>query len=255
MRPLTRKALDEVGGWARFTLGFARIFEQRCVTRSYFGRERSVHDHGHFQIDGSRPETIVVLRGIAPAARKRAKPYSFETHPLAALHFDDILGNTDIRQHSNTDQPVTIDGAVLFGEIIVESLNDRDQSLIVANRRIAHVESKQNLGVNAVPVLLAQPLLCTAASWRTVVIENRRIEVFRWSAAEKTRTTVNQWFALQQQAIATVAESHPARRPITIRLGHPMCPLLGRRLEVTVCRDVAIISRHKMPSLKLASLT
>src|SRR6266545_1686361 len=119
-------------------------------------------------------------------------------------------------------------------------------AMSAALSRIAALRtSKANLGVDAVLVLLAQSLFGGAAARRIVIIQNSWIENFRRASAVEAGAAIDQLAALQQQGIAPVGELDPPRRAVAILPHNSMGPLLGRRFEVTVCGNVAIVSSHE----------
>src|SRR5512145_1558925 len=134
VRSLAREALHEVGRRPLLALRLARIFKEPRLARPDFGWKRRVHDRRHCKIDRSGPKTIVIRRRKTLAARKSAEPHGFESHAFAPFHLSYVFLDTDVGQHGDADETVAIDGAILFGEVIVEALDDRHESALVADR-------------------------------------------------------------------------------------------------------------------------
>src|SRR6185295_18714707 len=107
-------------------------------------------------------------------------------------------------------------------------------------RPIAYVQGEQNLGVDTVAVLLAQPLRGGTAAGSVVEIQHRRIEVLRGAAAVEARAAIDERPAFDQQSVAPVGKLDAPRRAPAVLLRHSVGPLLGRRFKVAVSRHVAV---------------
>ena len=76
------------------------------------------------------------------SAWESAEPNSLQAHAFAPFHLGNVFLCADVRQNRDADETVSIDCAIFLGEIIVEPLNDGDERRLIADRRVAHVESE-----------------------------------------------------------------------------------------------------------------
>ena len=119
------------------------------------------------------------------------------------------------------------------------------------NRRIQH------LGVDAVFVLLTQPLrgVAGAVIWCAIGLVVRRAGEADRTAAGDVLTVVQQRLAFDQPRFAARGQLQQPRRPITPLFGHIFHPTIGRRLHVPICRYHAVPSRHPATPLPSAIVT
>ena len=187
VRSLAREALHEIRRRPRFARRLLRIFEKPGLARADFGRTKCARSPA-FPSPAPPPKNDRPRPTENSVRLKRAQPDRLQAHAFAALHFGDIFFGSDVQENGHSDQPVSIDGAILLAKIIVASLNDGDERL----SRIAGCTSEaNNTGVDAVLVLLAQSLHGGATSG-VVSKSNRRVKTFRWPAGVKTGAAVNQ---------------------------------------------------------------
>jgi hypothetical protein len=107
-------------------------------------------------------------------------------------------------------------------------MDDGDHCHFVPDVLIADIECEQYFRVNAVLILLAQPLLGRAATRRGVIIHDCRIKSLRRFAAVKARSAIHHSLAFQLEAVVAVCQLDPSRGSLPVLLRNSVYPLLGR---------------------------
>src|SRR6185295_4415524 len=129
------------------------------ITPAVLPGEGGMNGQRHVEIEGCGPKLVVFRSRKTLTAWKRVQPNGFKSFLLAASHFSDVFVDADIGQDGDADESMGSHAAVFLDEIIVESLHDREKCGFIRDRRIARFAREEQLRINAVLILLLQPLL------------------------------------------------------------------------------------------------
>ena len=193
------------------------------------------------------PEPVVVVAGVAPAARVGGQPHGLQPHPCASFHLCDVFVRAGIGEDRHADEPLRVHGAVLFREVVVEAPDDGEKGLPVPDGPVPDPEREQDFRIEAVLIHLAQPLLGPARPRRVVIEDTGGVEPFGRPSGVPARTAVRKGLALVDDGIAPVRQLDAARRAVAVLGGDPVRPHLRWRLEVSVRRDEPIGPGHASP--------
>ena len=129
-------------------------------------------------------------------AWKRVQPNGFKSFLLAASHFSDVFVDSDIGQDGDAHEPMWSHAAVFLDEIIVESLHDREKCVFIRDRRIARFAREEQFRINAVLILLLQPLLRRPRADSVVEIQSHRGKCFQRFPGELIGSSERNWPSL-----------------------------------------------------------
>ena len=137
------------------------------------GVEGDVRRERHVQVEGGRPEAVVLGSRDVVATRVLGKGDALEPRAGAVLHLVDGILDARVRQHAHDHQPLGGYRAVLLVHELVPRVIDRQVGVVVVDlEEVGAVEVvEQDLSVDAVHVLLPQALLVAAgaALWAMVL--------------------------------------------------------------------------------------
>jgi hypothetical protein len=136
--------------------------------------------------------------------------------------------------------------AVFFDKIIVKAFDDREECGPILDRRIARFAREEQLRINAVLVLLLQPLLRRPRADRVIKIQLHRGKSFQSFPGELIGSPECNRPSLFHDDVIAVRQLDPARRAFAVGLGNAVRPHIRRALEMAIGRKVAILLNHVM---------
>ena len=168
------------------------------------------------------------------------------------LHLGDRVIDIGDRDDPHADQTVGRDGAIFLAEPVVvaadHGLVDLVMRDVAPEHRPRDHRREQDLGVDAVLVLLADALLRAAGAGRVGDLEAEGLPCAGGApGAQIEEIGLQQRLALDHQRVAAIGQFDRMRRPFAVFLGHAMHPALGRHFEMPVRRHQPVLSRHSRP--------
>lgn len=211
------------------------------------GPEAGVHRDRHVHVGGRRPEPVVFRRRVVVAAGEggdlhHLHPSLFTPMQLVQGGVQPPLGNAP-----HPDQPIRVRGAVLLHLPPVVGARQGQVRLVVLypSARTAHAAHArvQHLGIHRVGVHLPQPLLRVPGPRHLVPLQPDRPELLRPLARVKVHAAPVDT-ALDQETVAAVRQLDAPGREPPVFLRDASRPLVGRHLDVGICRDPSVVSSH-----------
>ena len=195
---------------------------------------------GHPELNGLPPEQVVLGCRRTRPVRERTEADAAETDPPGPLQLRDGVLDARCRDDRVADEPVRGDGAVVLGQEIVEGPHHGHIRLAVLDvldeagdehRRVEH------LGIDAVPVLLAETLACVAGARdrrRPVGLPVRAALDLERSAGGNILAVVNERAPLDDPPLTSGAQLDQPRRPVHVLVRHVPDPGVRRDLQMPV---------------------
>ena len=209
------------------------------------------------ELDALLPELVVFRLREAGAVREHVERDALEPGVVRELHLGDRVVDVADRRDRVADEPVGRDRAVVVREPRVVGPQHRPVDLAVgdaleeAGREHGREE---HLGVDAVLVLLPEPLLGRArAVVRRAVgpVVRAGVEADR-AAPGDVLAVLEQRLALDEPALAALGQLDEAGRAVApTSRGRSLHPGIGRRLDVPVGGDRPVVARHLAASFFL----
>ena len=157
-----------------------------------------------------------------------------ESHVRTALQLRDVFVDADVGQHGSADETIRRQPAKLFDKVIVERPHDGQERVPVPDGGVARFGGVEHLGVDAVGVLLLQPLFRRSRAAGVVEIEADGAELLGRLARELVRAADLERPAFLDDGVHAVGQLDAPGRPVAILRRHPMRPHVRGRLEVAV---------------------
>ena len=223
-----------------------RLHEQGVGSRPQgrVGRE------GHAQLERSLPESVVLGAGLSGAVGERAEADGLEAQPVHPVELGQGIVEPAGGDHRIGDQPLGRHRAVVLRQEVVKGADHRHVGLPVLDVLDEPADEDgrvENLGVDAVAVLLGQPLpgVPRARHRRAVRLPVGAALDLERAAGGDVLPVVDQGTALHDPSLAARPELDEPRGPVAVHLGNVAHPWLRRDLQVPVAGDDLVPSGHR----------